>query len=56
MTIRGVVAGLVLAGLTLTACGGSEPPSGPTDPPVVVGPTVLGISPGSGPDIRRHDR
>ena len=49
MTIRGVVAGLALAGLTLTACGGSETPSGPTNPPVVVGPTVLGISPGSGP-------
>ena len=49
MTIRGVLAGLALAGLTLTACGGSENPSGPTDPPVVVGPTVLGIAPGSGP-------
>jgi len=49
MTIRGVLAGLALAGLTLTACGGSENPIGPTDPPVVVGPTVLGIAPGSGP-------
>ncbi|HSP91478.1 MAG TPA: IPT/TIG domain-containing protein, partial [Vicinamibacterales bacterium] len=49
MTIRGVLSGLALAGLTLTACGGAETPSGPTNPPVVVGPTVLGISPGSGP-------
>ncbi|MFO7694274.1 MAG: IPT/TIG domain-containing protein [Vicinamibacterales bacterium] len=48
MTIRGIAAGLVLAGLTLTACGGSETPAGPTPPPVVVGPTVLGITPASG--------
>jgi hypothetical protein len=49
MTIRGALAGIVLAALALTACGGSEPPTGPTDPPVTVGPTVLGISPTSGP-------
>jgi hypothetical protein len=49
MTFRGALAGFALAGLTLTACGGSETPSGPTDPPVVVGPTVLSVSPTSGP-------
>jgi len=49
MKIRGVLAGFALAGLTLTACGGSETPTGPTDPPVVVGPTVLSITPASGP-------
>ena len=49
MTLRGACAGLVLAGLTLTACGGSETPAGPTPPPVTVGPTVLSISPTSGP-------
>ena len=49
MTIRGLLAGFLLAGLTLTACGGSETPAGPTNPPVVVGPTVLSVSPTSGP-------
>ncbi len=49
MTFRGALAGFVLAGLTLTACGGAETPSGPTNPPVGVGPTVLGVSPTSGP-------
>jgi hypothetical protein len=49
MTLRGALAGLVLAGLTLTACGGSETPTGPTDPPVGVAPTVLSIAPTSGP-------
>jgi len=48
MKIRGILAGFALAGLTLTACGGSETPAGPTDPPVVVGPTVLSITPASG--------
>ena len=49
MTLRRALAGLVLAGLTLNACGGSETPSGPSDPPVVVTPTVLSIAPTSGP-------
>jgi len=49
MTLRRALAGLVLAGLTLTACGGSETPTGPSDPPVVVAPTVLSITPTSGP-------
>jgi hypothetical protein len=49
MTFRGALAGLVLAGLTLTACGGSETPAGPTDPPVVIAPTVISIAPTSGP-------
>ena len=49
MTLRGALAGLVLAGLTLTACGGSDTPTGPTDPPVVIAPTVIGIAPTSGP-------
>ncbi|MCU0249425.1 MAG: IPT/TIG domain-containing protein [Vicinamibacterales bacterium] len=49
MTPRGALAGLVLAGLTLTACGGSETPTGPTDPPVVIAPTVISIAPTSGP-------
>lgn len=49
MTIRGVSASLLLAGLTCTACGGSGNPSGPTPPPVIVGPTVVSISPASGP-------
>jgi hypothetical protein len=49
MTFRGAWAGILLAGLTLTACGGSETPAGPTTPPVTVGPTVLGVSPTSGP-------
>jgi hypothetical protein len=48
MTLRGACAGLVLAGLTLTDCGGSGTPAGPTSPPVTIGPTVLGISPTSG--------
>jgi hypothetical protein len=43
------LAGLVLAGLTLTACGGSDTPTGPTDPPVVIAPTVISIAPTSGP-------
>lgn len=49
MTLHGALAGLVLAGLTLTACGGSETPTGPTDPPVVIAPTVISIAPTSGP-------
>jgi hypothetical protein len=49
MTIRMALAGLALAGLTLTACEGSETTTGPTPPPVAIGPTVLGISPASGP-------
>jgi hypothetical protein len=49
MTIRQALAGFVLAGLTLTACGGSDTPAGPASPPVAIGPTVLGISPASGP-------
>jgi hypothetical protein len=49
MTLRGASAGLVLAGLILTACGGGENPSGPTPPPVTVGPTVVGVTPTSGP-------
>ena len=49
MTFRGAWASVLLAGLTLTACGGSETPTGPTSPPVAVGPTVLSVSPTSGP-------
>jgi hypothetical protein len=49
MTLRGAWAGILLAGLTLTACGGADTPTGPTDPPVVVAPTVLSITPASGP-------
>jgi hypothetical protein len=49
MNFRAACAGLLLAGLTLTACGGSESPTGPTQPPVTVGPTVLSITPASGP-------
>jgi hypothetical protein len=49
MTFREALAGLVLAGLTLTACGGAGTPVGPTEPPVTVGPTVLSITPTSGP-------
>jgi hypothetical protein len=49
MTFRGAWASLLLAGVALTACGGSDTPIGPTPPPVTVGPTVLGISPTSGP-------
>jgi hypothetical protein len=49
MTFRDAWASVLLAGLTLTACGGSDTPTGPTSPPVSVGPTVLGISPASGP-------
>ena len=49
MTLRGAWAGILLAGLTLTACGGADNPTGPTDPPVVVAPTVLSIAPTSGP-------
>ena len=49
MTFRGAWASVLLAGLTLTACGGSDTPTGPTPPPVAVGPTVLGVSPASGP-------
>jgi hypothetical protein len=49
MTFRAAFAGIVLAGLTLTACGGSEPPAGPTDPPVTIVPTVLSVAPVSGP-------
>jgi len=49
MTFREALAGLVLAGLTLTACGGSDTPTGPTDPPVVIAPTVISIAPTSGP-------
>ena len=49
MTLSKAVAGLVLAGVTLTACGGSDSPTGPTDPPVTIGPTVLSVSPATGP-------
>ena len=49
MTISKAFAGLVLAGVTLTACGGSDTPTGPTDPPVTIGPTVLSVSPTTGP-------
>jgi hypothetical protein len=49
MTFRAALAGIMLAGLTLTACGGSETPSGPTDPPVSIVPTVLSVAPTSGP-------
>jgi len=49
MTLRETLAGLVLAGLTLTACGGSDTPTGPTDPPVVIAPTVISVAPTSGP-------
>ena len=49
MTICRAFAGLALAGLTLTACGGSETPAGPTNPPVTIGPTVLSVSPATGP-------
>jgi hypothetical protein len=49
MTLRGALAGLALAGLTLTACGGSDTPTGPTDPPVTIGPIVLSVAPTSGP-------
>jgi hypothetical protein len=49
MTISRTFAGLVLAGVTLTACGGSDTPTGPTDPPVTIGPTVLSVSPTTGP-------
>jgi hypothetical protein len=48
MTLRAALAGMMLAGLTLTACGGSETPSGPTDPPVSIVPTVLSVAPASG--------
>lgn len=33
----------------MTACGGSETPTGPTDPPIGVAPTVLSVAPTSGP-------
>lgn len=49
MTLSKVFAGLVLAGVTLTACGGADSPTGPTDPPVTIGPTVLSVSPATGP-------
>ena len=49
MSIHRALAGLVLAGVTLTSCGGSDTPSGPSEPPVVVSPTVLSVSPTSGP-------
>ncbi len=49
MTLSKAFAGLVLAGVTLTACGGSDTPTGPTDPPVTIGPTVLSVSPPTGP-------
>jgi len=49
MTLRGAWAGLVLAALTMTACGGAETPTGPGEPPVTIGPTVLGVAPTSGP-------
>jgi hypothetical protein len=49
MTFRGALAGLLVAGMTLTACGGSDTPAGPSSPPVTIGPTVLSVAPATGP-------
>lgn len=49
MRLRGTLAGAVLAALTLASCGDSATPGAPTSPAVEVVPTVLSISPVSGP-------
>jgi len=47
MRIRAALAAGTLAAMLCSACGG-ETATGPTPPPVVVGPTVLSIAPATG--------
>jgi len=47
MRIRAALAAGTLAAMLCSACGG-DTATGPTPPPVVIGPTVLGITPSSG--------
>jgi hypothetical protein len=46
MRIRTALSAGLIAAVVCSACGGS--PSTPTPPPIVIGPTVLGITPSSG--------
>jgi hypothetical protein len=48
MRIRAALAAGTLAAMLCSACGG-DTTTGPTPPPVVVGPTVLSVAPAGGP-------